>query len=101
MALQCYSDLSGGLSGYEEKLSRVLLELTTMTHNNKQHRFNGELLAKLIDERGFRKGYVAERIGVNPIQITRYLKGQMPSVNVLLEMSEFFNIDMKDWVKTQ
>lgn len=55
-------------------------------------------LARLIQERGLRKGFVAAKLGMNPSRLSRVLAGAEMKASELADAVELFGVDMRELV---
>ena len=53
-----------------------------------------EILKDLIDEKGLSLRQIAKESGVNVMQLSRYLKGSTPTIDVVLKLAVYFNCSL-------
>lgn len=60
----------------------------------------GHMLKEEIDKRGLRYSFVAERAGVAPQTLSKYLHDRIPiNVNNLYRICQFVGVDYKKFLK--
>ena len=55
-------------------------------------------LDRIIYKSGYRKDFVAKKLRVHPVNISRWVKGTKPSPKYLIKLCEFFNCNEEDIV---
>ncbi|GGJ85862.1 hypothetical protein GCM10007063_05390 [Lentibacillus kapialis] len=55
------------------------------------------LIAKLIEDSGFKKRYIAKQIGVNENTLTNWINGKsFPRLDKAVHLADILNCDIKD-----